>query len=215
MAIVFFIILFLILLILLILLSTIRINVNNFQFNNKNVSNKCDYCFLIQLYFLDKIKIFSLMIDKEKIKKLNKKMDIETKIKETDFKKVKRDLPSIKELKKATSKMHIKLEEFHLKLGIGTEDVIITSALVAGIASVLGVVLAKLIKNYNDEKYRYEIVPVYKNKNMVNLSFDCIIKVKMIHIINIIYRLLSKRREKIKYERTSNRRSYDYSYEQY
>lgn len=213
MAIVFFIILFLILLILLILFSTIRINVNKFNFNNETISNKYDYCFFINLYFLDKIKFFEVMINEERIKKLNQKMNIETKIRDIDFKKVKGNLPNKKEIKNALKRMNINLDEFHLILKVGTEDVIITSAIVAGIASVLGIILAKLIKNYKDEKYRYEIIPVYKNKNMVNLSFDCIIKIKMIHIIGIIYTLVNKRKEKIKHERTSNRRSYDYSYE--
>ena len=213
MAIVFFIILFLILLILLILFSTIRINVDKFNFNNETVSNKCDYRFFINLYFLDKIKFFEVMINEERIKKLNQTMNIETKIKDIDFKKVKGNLPNKKEIKNVIKRINISLDEFHLILKVGTEDVIITSALVAGIASVLGIVLAKLIKSYNDEKYKYEIIPVYKNKNMVNLSFDCIIKIKMIHIIGIIYTLVNKRKEKIKHERTSNRRSYDYSYE--
>lgn len=213
MAIVFFIILFLILCILLIIFSTIKIDIRKFKFDNERLDNKLDYYFYIELYFFDKIKIFSLMLNKEKVQRLNQKMNIQNKIKDIDFKKVKRDLPSKEDFKKIVKKLKIKIDEFHLILKVGTEDVIITSAIVTGIASALGIILAKLIKNYNDEKYRYEIIPVYKNKNMVNLSFDCIIKVKMIHIINIIYTLVSKRKEKIKYERTSNRRSYDYSYE--
>ncbi len=213
MAIVFFIILFLILCILLITFSTIKINIQKLNFNNEEVNSALDYSFFIELYFLDKIKIFSLMINPEKLEKLNKKMNLETKIKQVNFSKIKNELPNKNEIKELVKKLKIKLDEFHLILQIGTEDVIITSAIVTGIASILGIMLAKLIKNYNDEKYRYEIMPVYKNKNMVKLSFDCIIKVKMIHIINIIYTLVSKRKEKIKYERTSNRRSYDYSYE--
>lgn len=215
MAIVFFIILFLILCILLITFSTIKINIQKLNFNNEEVNSALDYSFFIELYFLDKIKIFSLMINPEKLEKLNKKMNLETKIKQVNFSKIKNELPNKNEIKELVKKLKIKLDEFHLILQIGTEDVIITSAIVTGIASILGIMLAKLIKNYNDEKYRYEIMPVYKNKNMVKLSFDCIIKVKMIHIINIIYTLASKRKEKMKYERTSNRRSYDYSYEQY
>lgn len=213
MAIVFFIILFLILCIILIVFSTIKIDIQKLSLNNEKLIDKFEYCFFIELYFLNKIKFFSLMFDKEKIQKLNQKMNIETKIKQVNFNKVKKDLPSRKELKEAVKKLHINLDEFHLNVQIGTSDVIITSAIVAGIASALGFILAKVIDYYNSEKYRYEIIPVYKNKNMVNLSFDCIIKVKMIHIISIIYTLVSKRKEKIKYERTSNRRSYDYSYE--
>lgn len=215
MAIVFFIILFLILCIILIIFSTIRIDIQKLNFNNEKLIDKFEYCFFINLYFLDKIKFFEVMINEERIKKLNQKMNIETKIRHIDFNKVKNDLPSRKELKEAVKKLQINLDEFNLNLQIGTSDLIITSAIVTGIASALGIILAKVIKNYDDQKYRYKIIPAYKNKNMVNLSFDCIIKVKMIHIISIIYTLVRKRKEKIKYERTSNRRSYDYSYEQY
>ena len=214
MAIVFFIILFLILCILLITFSTIKINIQKLNFNNEEVNSALDYSFFIELYFLDKIKIFSLMINPEKLEKLNKKMNLETKIKQVNFSKIKNELPNKNEIKELVKKLKIKLDEFHLILQIGTEDVIITSAIVTGIASILGIILAKLIKNYNDEKYRYEIMPVYKNKNMVKLSFDCIIKVKMIHIINIIYRLNKKEKKGVKeYERTSNRGAYGYSYE--
>ena len=64
MAIVFFIILFLILCILLITFSTIKINIQKLNFNNEEVNSALDYSFFIELYFLDKIKIFSLKWNK-------------------------------------------------------------------------------------------------------------------------------------------------------
>ena len=56
--------------------------------------------------------------------------------------------------------------------------------------------------------------PVYQNQNLVNLSVSGIFEVKLRHIINIIYILNRKEKKGVKkYERTSNRGSYDYSYE--
>ena len=112
-------------------------------------------------------------------------------------------------------RLKIKLEEFHFVLELGTKDVLITSAMIAFLSSVLGIAIARVIKKYQEEKYEYKMIPVYQNKNIINLNLNCIIQVKMVHIICIIFTLLRKRKEKQKHERTSNRRSYDYSYEQY
>lgn len=213
MAIVFFIILFLALLILAITLSTLQIEIKRASISNMN-SKKIEYDYLIflQLKFLGKLKIIQIEINKEKVRKLNKKLKLREKI---DFKKVEKGISNKKERKKLQEKLNIKLNEFHLKAEIGTYDVIITSAIIAVISSAIGIVMAKLIDNYKKEKYEYSIMPVYQNKNVINLSLNCIIQVKMVHIISIIFTLLGRRKEKRKYVRTSNRRSYDYSYGQY
>ena len=213
MAIVFFIILFLALLILVITLSTLQIRIKKANISNMNLGKiEYDYLFFIELKFLNKLKIIQIAIDKEKVSKLSKKFKFKEKI---DIKKVEKGIPNKKERKKLQEKLDIKLNEFHLKAEIGTYDVIITSAIIAVISSAIGIVMAKLIDNYKKEKYEYTIMPIYKNKNIINLSLNCIIQVKMVHIISIIFTLLGKRKEKSKYVRTSNRRSYDYSYGQY
>lgn len=89
---------------------------------------------------------------------------------------------------------------------------ILTSAIITALASIIGIGLARIIEIYNKEKYSYEIYPIYQNKNLIKLDLNCIIKVKMVHIISIIYLIVKKRRVE-KSERTSNRMSYDYSYE--
>lgn len=85
MAIVFFIILFLILCILLITFSTIKINIQKLNFNNEEVNSALDYSFFIELYFLDKIKIFSLMINPEKLEKTKQKNELRNKNKASKF----------------------------------------------------------------------------------------------------------------------------------
>lgn len=213
MAIVFFIILFLALLILVITLSTLQIRIKKANISNMNLGKiEYDYLFFIELKFLNKLKIIQIAIDKEKVSKLSKKFKLKEKI---DIKKVEKGIPNKKARKKLQEKLDIKLNEFHLKAEIGTYDVIITSAIIAVISSAIGIVMAKLIDNYKKEKYGYTIMPIYKNKNVINLSLNCIIQVKMVHIISIIFTLLRKRKERNKHVRTSNRRSYDYSYGQY
>ena len=132
-----------------------------------------------------------------------------------DYRKVKEELPSKRELREQFKKLDINIEEFHLKLEFGTQDVIITSAILTILASLLGGVFARYIHHYEKEKYEYKMTPIYENKNIVKLFLNCIIQVRLVHIIRIIYYFIKKRKENKKYERTSNRRSYDYSYGQY
>ena len=166
MAIVFFIILFLALLILVITLSTLQIRIKKANISNMNLGKiEYDYLFFIELKFLNKLKIIQIAIDKEKVSKLSKKFKLKEKI---DIKKVEKGIPDKKARKKLQEKLDIKLNEFHLKAEIGTYDVIITSAIIAVISSAIGIVMAKLIDNYKKEKYEYTIMPIYKNKNVIN-----------------------------------------------
>ncbi|MBO5479403.1 MAG: hypothetical protein J6A04_06965 [Clostridia bacterium] len=216
MAVVFFIILFFILLLLVVVFSTIKIRMQRVSISNcESKKMKYNYSIIFELRFLNFIRVLKLEINPEKIKKLNQKVNLTQKLQKVDFKKVKKDLPSKEERKELMKKLKIKLEEFHLNLEFGTKDVLITSAIIAILSSALGIMIARLIDHYEEEKYEYKMLPIYKNKNVIKLSLNCIIQIKVVHIISIIYTLVKKRKEKRKNERTSNRRSYDYSYGQY
>lgn len=210
MALVFFICLFLILTVTVIILSTISVRIEEFKASNCNESKKLqvDYKVFFELIFLNKLKIFSIKIDKELVDKLN----VKEKVKNIDFKQAKTNMPNKKDLKQIIKKLQIVIDKLDLKVEISTIDVILTSAIITILACVTGIVLSRLIEKYDKEKYSYEIYPIYQNKNLLKLDLNCIIKVKMVHIICIIYLLIKKRRVK-KHERTSNRRTYDYSYE--
>ena len=66
---------------------------------------------------------------------------------------------------------------------------------------------------YKKEKYEYKIKPIFGKQNFLKICIDCIINLKMVHIINIIY-ILKKKRSVNKYDkRTSDRRAYAYSNE--
>ena len=210
MVLVFFICTFIILTITVIVLSTISIKIDRFKLSNYNECGKVKYDFKIflELFFLNKLKIFSLKIDKKQIKKIN----LQQKMKNVDFNKLKTKAPSKEEINKLIKKLKINVAKLNFRLEIGTMDVILTSAIITFLASAIGIGLARVIKEYSKEKYQYEIIPVYQNKNQIKLDLNCIIKVKIVHIISVIYLLVKKGRVE-KNERTSNRRSYDYSYE--
>ena len=180
------------------------------EFQNVYISNipKFHYDFKIKfgIYILKKIQIFGFEITKEKLKNSKLSNKIKSKIKNQ-----KMDI-SIPEIMKIIKKLNISLDKFQTRIKLGTEDVILTSVFVGIIASSLGIVLGKFIKNYEEEKYKYEILPVYNTKNTFDMELNCIINTKLAHIIYVIY-IFSKKRSENKYGRASNRRSYDYSYE--
>lgn len=107
-------------------------------------------------------------------------------------------------------KIKINIKKINLRINIGTENASLTALLVAIISSITGIVFRKSI--IDSKKQSFRIVPVYINKNLINIAVSGIFEIKMIHIINIMY-VLNKKEGVKKNERTSNRRTYDYSYE--
>ena len=216
MIIVFFILIFVMLVIVGTIFSTLNIRIQKLYFSNQNLEKmKWDYLVFLELSLFGMIKIIKLRIDPKKMARIAQKIKVKEKMRQMNFKQMKQNLPDKKEQIELVKRLKINLEEFHFVLELGTKDVLITSAMIAFLSSILGIAIARVIKKYQEEKYEYKMIPVYQNKNIINLNANCIIQVKMVHIIGIIFTLVRKRKEKQKHERTSNRRSYDYSYEQY
>lgn len=210
---IFLLILFIILLLItILLLSTVRISINKFKISNIDNANrilekiKFDYDFSISLYFLNLVPYFKIRINQQKLKKFNLPKEFTN----LSLYKLKKDFPIIKNYLR---KLNLSLEKFHMKLFIGTEDVLFTTALIFSISTLLPIGLAKIIKNFNIEKHKYSIEPLYGNRNLFNLNLSCIINTKLVHIIHVIYIFLKKKRSEIDYGRSSNRRAYDNSYE--
>ena len=120
--------------------------------------------------------------------------------------------PINKNILKVIKKIKLDVKELNLKIDLGTENAALTSMIIAIISSILAIFLRKKIKS-TEEQY-FIITPIYQNRNYLNIDFSGIFEIKMNHIINVIYLLSRKNKKGVKkYERTSNRRSYDYSYE--
>ena len=83
--------------------------------------------------------------------------------------------------KQLLEKPKIYFEQIDLDIQLGTEDAAITAILTGVIASVLGVIL---------RKPKYQIIPVYANRNFVKVKLDCIISV---HLMQYIYKIISNK----------------------
>lgn len=187
------------------MLSNIKVKITKLHiFYNKK---KLDITFVskLGLYLFNKVKLLQITIDDDKIRDLYKSGKI-------DVNKLKNNKELNKLMLKLLKNIDFTVEELNLKGYIGTEDAAFT-AIKAGIINIIiSLVLMNKVKNYAKDKFSYGLETVYVNQNIVNLEFNCIISIKIVHIINIIY-ILSKKEGVKKNERTSNRRTYAYSHE--
>lgn len=196
------------------LLSSIKITIYkvNFlisepEYNEDNI--KFNYELYISLCLFNKIDIIKIKLDKDKIKNLN----LKSKIKPQQMEKIKNNIPDKKGIIELIKRLKIKFTKFNLSIEIDTPNLMVTTGSVTVVSTIISIILSKVINKKDAKNYNYKITPLYTNKNILKIDFNCIIKVKIVHIIFIIYYLLYKKRRDDKNERTSNRRSYDYSYE--
>lgn len=191
----------------LIISSTLRVEIKNLQITNYPEKFLSSYSIVLGLYFWDTICIFSYTLDNKKLKKIYDK----EKSKVAELEKMKEYLKPYSKTWEKIKKLDIKVRKLKLTAKIGTEDAVLTSFLVAILASLISIFLPNIAINQKEENYQYDILPLY-NKNVYDLQLNCIIQMKMVHIIYVIYIFLKKKGD-LKYERTSHRGSYDYSYE--
>ena len=210
---IFYLIIILLVLLLAIITARIDINIVKCLINLQNLKHiDKEYKFIIKINIFEKIPIVKISLTQEKLQKIYKISKMKEKIKnfEKDIytNKDKIDFKIINILKKLSQNIDIK--NVNLKIKLGTENAFLTSILVAIISSILPIIIAT--GNLKRDEINYFIKPVYNNQNLIKFAISGIFKIKVIHIINIIY-VLNKKGGVKKYERTSNRRSYDYSYE--
>ena len=190
-----------------IFLSTYRIEIQNAYLSNMNEKRdtKAKFKIILAFYLFNKIKWLSLKLDETRIKNLYSKIKLEN----LDLKKLEKDfnLEYFKLLGKA------EVRYFDLKAKLGLVSPISTAFLVSVFSAIISIWLPHVAVNFKKENYKYIIEPVYKNKNLYKIEFNCIIQVKMVHIINVIYLIVKKGRSDENGRTTSNRRPYGYSYE--
>lgn len=207
----FFLLLIIVLLTLLLLIafSRIKINIKNIKFTSYKVEERHlqeNYDIEVKLYVLKFLRILKINITKEKLEKLR----LENKIKKLEKKLILKDVKFDVNVFDVLKNLKIIFEELNLKVEIGTENSALTSIIFGIVSGTIPFVLRNQIKNI--EKQKIDIKPIYLNQNLLNIELNCIFNIKMIHIIYVMYILNKKRRDE-KYVRTSNRRSYGYSYE--
>ena len=191
----------------LIIASTLHIQIKNLSVSNMEPKNKSEYAIIFSLYLGNKIKWIWFKLNDKKIRKMYSKMQLE----KLDFKKFRKDF-KVKYIKQLP-KLQPKISYLNLDANLGVISPVTTSFLVATIAAIISIALPYLAKSLNKERYIYNIKPLYYNKNLYKINLNCIIEIKMVHIINIIFVFIKKGRKKNEQSTTSNRKSYAYSNE--
>ena len=190
-------------LLLLIVFSSIKLNIKKFDIlynENKTEKTNKEILAYLELYLLGVIKIAKIKLTKERLKKIKIK---------GDFKQFKKDIKFVRanHILKLLKKLKVKVEKANINIRLGTDSIMLTAYLVAAVASAIGILFG--VKNVKNNTF--SVMPLYNSGNYIKINLNCIISVKIVHIIYAIYILIKKRR--ISNGGTSNRRPYDYSYE--
>lgn len=185
------------LIILVVYLSNVEIDIKNYYYDSKTKTK--DFLIYIRLKFFNitylKLKFNSKRNKKYRILNLGNKF-LRNKVLEIE---------NIKKIKK----LEINIRKINLSLNIGLIDLMFTTFLVVFISGILSLYLSKIVQKHYTKECQYKIMPIYNtNEIELKLKLNCIIDVKMVHIINIIYTLLQKTRSDKNYDRTSYRRTY-------
>ena len=207
--------LFIILMIIIMFITLkIKFEIQNLKIstNEKTHLNK-KYQIKIVIYTLRFIPILKIKLNNQKIKKIINNQKIKEKIKQQETKIIENKANIDKELIISLKNIKTEVKEINLKIRIGTENASLTAFTIPVISTFIAIFLSKQIKKYNDKQV-FLVEPVYLDKNLLNIEISSIFQIKMIHIINTIC-IVNKKRKGDKNERTSNRRPYDYGYEQY
>ena len=191
-----------------ILLSKIQIQIKNVHFNSSKPKGKLDanYKIIIIVYILKKIPILKINVIQSKLKKLK----LKEKVRQAEIDIIQNKKKIDKEILNELRKIKVQIKYWNLELLLGTEDAKITALIVGYLSIFLGIYLNKKISKHENKKF--SIQPVYIGQNILKLIFEGIFEIKTVNIINIIWNLKKKERRNGN-ERTSNRRTYDYSYE--
>ena len=195
MILVFLFLLIITLITLILLMSNFKIKIANLHISNTSGKFYISFISKISIYIFNKFKIFEITIDDKKIKNIFKNQKFN--LKNMQF----NDTLNI--IKKSKTN----IETLNIEGYLGLEDAAYTAYVLSFINSIIPIILSGRIN-----KYKYNITPVYVNQNIVNLEINCIINIKIVHIINILFKLLKKGRVNNN-EQPSNRRSYAYSHE--
>lgn len=193
------------------LLSTIQIKVTNLILKNKEKKNvkriNNSYKIKIGIYFFNKIPILWINLNSKKIKKISSSKSLP----KVDFQKLKNKENINKKILALIKNIQIKVKNIKLDVNIGTIDAVLTSYLVAVIASIIGIILPHITEKNNINTCYFIVNPKYQDKNEYNIKFEGIIYIKIVHIIFSMLNFVRKGSNEN--ERTSNRRAYAYSNE--
>ena len=158
------------------LLSKIQIEIKNLKIGNKEENRgriKDKYEVKITLYFLKKIPILWFRLNDKKIRKISNSKQLE----KIDLKAIEKNVKFNKETIQIIKNIKIKISKLNLRIDIGTEDAILTSYLIAFIASLIGIILPHIVQKNKINNCKYIVNPIYQNRNIYHVNLDSIISI--------------------------------------
>ena len=183
--------------------SKIEIKISNLDVSTAREEKvNSNYKMRINIIVFNKIKVFGKDVKKGKVKKENLDKLYNT-VKSVERKSNPKN--SFIMLLQTVKNLQIEINELNLKIELGTQDAALSAILVGVISSVIGIIL----KNQTYKEQRFEVIPLYMNKNILNLKLNGIFRINLIHYI---YKNIMKGRDKNE-RKSSDRRSYAYSNE--
>ncbi len=178
--------------------------------SKKHINDR--YEIIIKLKVFGNLPILKFTLNKSRLRKIKQSRKMNEKVKQLEKDIIqnrnKFDKNMMKGLKEFSKNIY--MEKLDLQIELGTENAFLTSMFVAFFSSILSIIFSRI--HVREKNIVYEIEPVYRNENSIKIEISGIFQIKLIHIINTIY-VLNKKGGRKNHERTSNRRSYDYSYE--
>ena len=184
----------------LVFFTEIKVEIKKLEFKIKNFDINKSGIIIIKFKILNKINLIKIETDIDKIQSLTSKNKYD-KIKNHV---VKNENIKVKDIQE---KLKAKYENINLKIEIGEENAATTALLTGVISSIISVIIGKYFSDI--KQINSNVQPMY-NINILKLSLNCIISVKLIHIINTIFMM---RKEGDKNAGTSNRKNLKYIYE--
>lgn len=147
------------------------------------ILNYIEFKIKIKIAVFDTINIFSIKINNYKMKEiLAKQYDKEMKKTKREIEKDKNKIKKIS--KRLIPNIILKQSDFNMKLG--TEDAAFT-AIASSIANIVISIALPYVTDINKiQNINYEVKPIYLNKNVFFLQFSGIISLKLVHIMKVI-----------------------------
>ena len=175
----FFLFIFVILLVLGLAIHTSRIGIEieNLRVDTERVKGEKinqDSKVFVYLLIFKKIKLF-----KKNVKEIDKSK-LRTYSKDIDIRLLKNKALKI-DYKELIQNIDIDIEQIDLNIQLGTQDAALTAILTGIMAAGVGMII---------RKPKYEIMPIYSNKNFLKIKLDCIIS---IYLMQYIYKLISNK----------------------
>ena len=195
------IVIFISLVLLILMLSNIKLEIKKLHISKNQNKLKINFVFNIAIYFLNKIKFVKITIDDKKIEEWLKKGKL-------NIQRLKDNSKLNKEIIIILKYIKFKIEYFKLEGYFATFNTVLSSWIFAIMHAIIPLIIAPKVSG----KYMNNLQFLNINQNIINIKFEGIISAKIVNIINILH-YLKKKGGKEKNGKSSNRRSYAYSYE--